>query len=119
MKVFYRKGSLQGNADFFSRILDLGDGTHEVRLTVNEPAWNDSEFDPMDSLSPQSICTCASALIAPTQCSLEEVVLPIEEKNADPPEDPYLHHALPPVSLADLRTHQEADPLCQAISNYE
>ena len=50
MSVFYRKGTNQGNADFFSRIVDLGDGTHAVRLTVNELEWCDAE---MMSSSPE------------------------------------------------------------------
>ena len=62
MKVLYRKGSLQTNADFFSRIIDLGDGTHEVRLTVDEQFWNDTEYTPLDSFDSQSPRSYASAL---------------------------------------------------------
>jgi hypothetical protein len=44
MEVLYRKGTCQGNADFFSRIIDLGDGTHAVRLVVDEQEYTDREF---------------------------------------------------------------------------
>ena len=52
MKVLYRKGSLQGNADFFSRIVDLGDGTHSVHLTVDKQNWNNTGllFEDLDDL---------------------------------------------------------------------
>ena len=117
MTVLYRKGTNQGNADFFSRIIDLGDGTHAVRLVVDEQEWNDAEFCSIPEDQAVSRCFVEASI-----CSIhgDQVVptLPVGNLDPEPPEDPYRHNDLPPVSLAELRTHQEQDPLCQAISNH-
>ena len=119
MKVLYRKRSLQGNADFFSRLIDLGDGSHAVRVTVNEIDWNDSEFCQEGlNVSPHSQ-SYAFAEVLPIGDSPETNVFPVEAVNPEALEDPYRHHNLPPVTLSDLRHHQANDPLCQAISNHE
>jgi transposase InsO family protein len=119
MNVLYRKGVNQGNADFFSRIVDLGDGTHAVNLVVDEQEWLDQSFQ-LDLLTPLPRPRArAGATVLRLNEAIKSAIFPVVAPDPDPPEDPYEHYNQPPVSLAELLHHQETDPLCQALNHHE